>query len=50
MNVTILDGKDAIMSCGAVGAPTPNVTWYYKGRYQTGNSMRNHVNRKNKNR
>ncbi|KAK6637522.1 hypothetical protein RUM44_007944 [Polyplax serrata] len=30
VNVTILDGKDAIMSCGAVGAPTPNVTWYYK--------------------
>lgn len=27
-NVTILDGKDAIMTCGAVGAPTPNVTWY----------------------
>lgn len=31
-NVTVLDGKDAIMACNAVGAPTPNVTWYYHGK------------------
>ncbi|KAL0272261.1 UNVERIFIED_CONTAM: hypothetical protein PYX00_005306 [Menopon gallinae] len=28
-NVTVLDGKDAIMTCHAVGAPSPNVTWFY---------------------
>lgn len=32
VNVTVLDGKDAIMTCNAVGAPTPNVTWYYHGK------------------
>ncbi|XP_044271077.1 protein sidekick isoform X2 [Tribolium madens] len=30
-NVTVLDGKDATLACRAVGAPTPNVTWIYKG-------------------
>ncbi|XP_037919149.1 protein sidekick isoform X4 [Hermetia illucens] len=28
-NVTVLDGKDATISCRAVGAPTPNITWIY---------------------
>lgn len=29
-NVTVLDGKDAIISCRVAGAPTPNVTWMYQ--------------------
>ncbi|KAH8397906.1 hypothetical protein KR222_006052, partial [Zaprionus bogoriensis] len=28
-NVTVLDGKDATISCRAVGAPNPNITWIY---------------------
>ncbi|KAH9630731.1 hypothetical protein HF086_004022 [Spodoptera exigua] len=28
-NLTVLDGKDATITCRAVGAPTPNVTWYF---------------------
>ncbi|KAF5272120.1 hypothetical protein FQA39_LY01202 [Lamprigera yunnana] len=28
-NLTVLDGKDATLSCRAVGAPTPNSTWIY---------------------
>ncbi|XP_013182226.1 PREDICTED: protein sidekick isoform X2 [Papilio xuthus] len=28
-NLTVLDGKDATISCRAIGAPTPNVTWYF---------------------
>nr|XP_049695374.1 protein sidekick isoform X4 [Helicoverpa armigera] len=28
-NLTVLDGKDATVTCRAVGAPTPNVTWYF---------------------
>ncbi|XP_052737459.1 protein sidekick isoform X2 [Bicyclus anynana] len=28
-NLTVLDGKDATIVCRAVGAPTPNVTWYF---------------------
>ncbi|KAH8411433.1 hypothetical protein KR215_004422, partial [Drosophila sulfurigaster] len=28
-NVTALDGKDATISCRAVGAPNPNITWIY---------------------
>ncbi|XP_073831576.1 sidekick cell adhesion molecule isoform X10 [Musca autumnalis] len=28
-NVTALDGKDATISCRAVGAPSPNITWIY---------------------
>ncbi|XP_059222213.1 protein sidekick isoform X2 [Stomoxys calcitrans] len=28
-NVTALDGKDATVSCRAVGAPNPNITWIY---------------------
>lgn len=30
-NVTVLDGKDAIISCRVAGAPTPNITWMYQG-------------------
>lgn len=30
-NLTVLDGKDATISCRAIGAPTPNVTWYFNG-------------------
>lgn len=30
-NVTVLDGKDATITCRAAGAPTPNVTWIYQG-------------------
>ncbi|XP_069695045.1 protein sidekick isoform X3 [Periplaneta americana] len=33
-NVTVLDGKDATITCRAVGAPTPNVTWIYQVRTQ----------------
>ncbi|XP_055915597.1 protein sidekick isoform X4 [Eupeodes corollae] len=29
LNVTALDGKDATISCRAVGAPNPNITWVY---------------------
>ncbi|XP_046680839.1 protein sidekick isoform X3 [Homalodisca vitripennis] len=29
-NVTVLDGKDAIISCRVAGAPTPNITWIYQ--------------------
>jgi protein sidekick len=32
-NVTVLDGKDATIYCKAVGAPTPNITWIYNGKY-----------------
>ncbi|XP_076386581.1 sidekick cell adhesion molecule isoform X6 [Megachile rotundata] len=28
-NLTILDGKDATLSCNAVAAPIPNTTWIY---------------------
>ncbi|XP_063378104.1 protein sidekick isoform X1 [Cydia fagiglandana] len=28
-NLTVLDGKDATIACRAIGAPTPNVTWYF---------------------
>ncbi|GBP10993.1 Protein sidekick [Eumeta japonica] len=42
-NLTVLDGKDATITCRAMGAPTPNVTWYFNdslilsvgGRLQT---------------
>lgn len=34
-NVTVLDGKDATITCRAVGAPTPNVTWIYNGKKKT---------------
>lgn len=30
-NVTVLDGKDAVISCRVAGAPTPNITWFYQG-------------------
>ncbi|XP_063923423.1 protein sidekick isoform X2 [Zophobas morio] len=39
-NVTVLDGKDATLSCRAAGAPTPNVTWIYKGEQEIETSSR----------
>ncbi|XP_034671220.1 protein sidekick isoform X8 [Drosophila subobscura] len=33
-NVTALDGKDATISCRAIGSPNPNVTWIYNVRTQ----------------
>lgn len=30
-NLTVLDGKDATLTCYAVAAPKPNTTWYYNG-------------------
>lgn len=35
MNVTVLDGKDSIITCRAVGAPTPNITWIFNGMMQS---------------
>ena len=32
-NVTVLDGKDATIVCRAVGAPQPNITWAYNGKF-----------------
>lgn len=32
-NITVLDGKDATMNCRAAGAPTPNITWVYNGKF-----------------
>lgn len=32
-NITVLDGKDATMTCRAIGAPNPNVTWVYNGNF-----------------
>lgn len=32
-NVTVLDGKDAVIVCRALGAPIPNVTWVYNGKF-----------------
>lgn len=32
-NITVLDGKDATITCRALGAPTPNTTWYFEGRF-----------------
>lgn len=31
-NLTILDGKDATLTCNAVAAPIPNTTWIYNGK------------------
>lgn len=31
-NVTALDGKDATITCRAVGAPNPNITWIFNGK------------------
>ncbi|XP_029163396.1 protein sidekick isoform X2 [Nylanderia fulva] len=28
-DLTVLDGKDATLTCYAVAAPKPNITWYY---------------------
>ena len=32
-NATVLDGKDATLTCRAVAAPSPNVTWIYNGQF-----------------
>lgn len=32
-NVSVLDGKDATITCQAAGAPIPNVTWIYNGKF-----------------
>lgn len=34
-NVTVLDGKDATIVCRAVGAPAPNITWMYNGKFES---------------
>lgn len=31
-NLTVLDGKDATLSCRAAGAPLPNTTWIQNGK------------------
>lgn len=31
-NITVLDGKDATITCQAAGAPVPNITWIYNGK------------------
>lgn len=30
-NITVLDGKDAMIVCRAIGAPAPNTTWLFNG-------------------
>ena len=30
-NLTVLDGKDATITCRAIASPIPNVTWIYNG-------------------
>jgi len=37
-NVTALDGKDATISCRAVGSPNPNITWIYNGEFGNDNN------------
>ena len=32
-NLTALDGKDATISCNAQGAPAPNITWFFNGKF-----------------
>ncbi|CAG9861808.1 unnamed protein product [Phyllotreta striolata] len=39
-NMTILDGKDATLTCRAVGAPVPNVTWIHNGNKEVVTSSR----------
>lgn len=34
-NLTVLDGKDATLSCRAAGAPLPNTTWIQNGKNLT---------------
>lgn len=34
-NLTVLDGKDATLTCRAAGAPAPNVTWIFNGEFLT---------------
>lgn len=30
-NLTVLDGKDVVLTCNAIAAPVPNSTWIYNG-------------------
>ncbi|XP_050099535.1 protein sidekick isoform X2 [Anopheles aquasalis] len=39
-NQTVLDGKDATISCRAIAAPTPNITWLYNDTYPIESSAR----------
>jgi protein sidekick len=32
-NLTSLDGKDVTFKCHALGAPLPNVTWIFNGKF-----------------
>lgn len=34
-NATVLDGKDATLSCRAAGSPAPNTTWIFMGKYRS---------------
>jgi hypothetical protein len=33
-NLTAWDGKDATIFCKAEGAPAPNITWYFNGKFK----------------
>ncbi|XP_056641389.1 protein sidekick isoform X2 [Diorhabda sublineata] len=39
-NITVLDGKDATLTCRAVGAPIPNTTWVHNGEKEVATSSR----------
>uniref|UniRef100_A0A6P7F6S0 Protein sidekick n=1 Tax=Diabrotica virgifera virgifera TaxID=50390 RepID=A0A6P7F6S0_DIAVI len=39
-NMTVLDGKDATLTCRAVGAPIPNTTWVHNGEKEVATSSR----------
>ncbi|XP_048522895.1 protein sidekick [Dendroctonus ponderosae] len=39
-NITVLDGKDATLTCRAAGAPLPNVTWIFNGKDEVTTSSR----------
>lgn len=32
-NRTVRDGRDETFSCKAGGAPTPNITWIFNGKF-----------------
>ncbi|XP_050310715.1 protein sidekick isoform X2 [Anthonomus grandis grandis] len=39
-NLTVLDGKDATLTCRAAGAPVPNVTWILNGEEKIATTSR----------